>query len=126
MVFQAAMILSLLITVTLIVTRKDSFGTSLFLDILALVVRVEHLLRILHTSLDGLNMAGCIVWNDAFGWGYIIAMILRASESAVTSASVALTAVCGQMPRADRNRVARDAGIISPVRGMAIRLVSRK
>lgn len=53
-------------------------------------------------------------------------MISRASESVVTSASVALETISGQIPSVDRHKVAKADGIIRPIRGRAMRLVSRK
>ena len=53
-------------------------------------------------------------------------MISRACERAVTSISQALRSISGQIPRADSNRTARAVGMISPVRGIAMRFVSRK
>ena len=60
------------------------------------------------------------------GWAYMSEIIVRASESAVTSISVALISMSGHMPDMCRTSVSKDTGIISPVRGRAIRFVSRK
>lgn len=53
-------------------------------------------------------------------------MTSRAFERAVTSISEALSSISGQIPSEERNIAARAEGIISPVRGMAMRLVRRK
>lgn len=57
---------------------------------------------------------------------YMDDIISRASDRAVTSASAALESISGHMPIADRQSTARAIGIISPVRGIAIRFVRRK
>ena len=53
-------------------------------------------------------------------------MMLRASERAVTSHSVALSSIMGYQPRHDDASVTNAAGIIKVTRGIAIRLVSMK
>ena len=63
--------------------------------------------------------------SDA-SWTYMSEIIVRASERAVTSISVALRSMSGHMPHVCRHNVSKDTGIISPVRGRAIRFVNRK
>ena len=53
-------------------------------------------------------------------------MILRASERAVTSHSVALSIIVGHHPMHDSARVSNAAGIIIEVSGMAIMFVRMK
>ena len=57
---------------------------------------------------------------------YIVEITPNESDSAVTSNSVALNSMSGQMPSSVVARVSRAAGIRSPVSGSAIRLVSMK
>ena len=52
--------------------------------------------------------------------------MLRASERAVTSHSVALSSIMGCQPRHDDAMVSNAAGIIIEVSGMAIMLVRMK
>ena len=44
----------------------------------------------------------------------------------MTSISQALDIIAGQMPQADSPKVSSETGMISPVSGKAMRLVSRK
>ena len=57
---------------------------------------------------------------------YIAAMTSRALVREVMENSVALMRRAGQMPKAFRVTVARERGMMSPVRGRAIRFVRRK
>lgn len=57
---------------------------------------------------------------------YMTDMTSRASESAVTSNSVVLESMSGQMPSVDRHRTAKAKGMMRPVSGKAMRLVRRK
>ena len=57
---------------------------------------------------------------------YIVEITPNESDSAVTSNSVALNSMSGQIPSSVVARVSRAAGISSPVSGSAIRLVSMK
>ena len=50
----------------------------------------------------------------------------RASERTVTSVSVALKSISGQMPSMLRQSVSKADGIRIPVKGSAIRFVRRK
>lgn len=62
----------------------------------------------------------------AVGRTYIDDIISRASDRAVTSASVALVSISGHHPTAVSRVTATAAGIMNPVNGRAIRLVRRK
>ena len=57
---------------------------------------------------------------------YIDDIISRASDSAVTSTSVALGTISGQIPHKSRPVVSSADGMIRPISGSAIRLVRRK
>ena len=57
---------------------------------------------------------------------YIVDITFRAAERADTSISVALISISGQHPSSDVSRVIKADGIMSPVRGSAIRFVSMK
>lgn len=59
-------------------------------------------------------------------FSYISEIILRASERTVTSASVALKSISGQTSSVLRHSVSKANGIRIPVKGNAIRFVSRK
>ena len=57
---------------------------------------------------------------------YINEIISRASDNAVTSISDALYSIGGHIPKASRQIVSNEDGIISPVSGSAIRFVMMK
>ena len=57
---------------------------------------------------------------------YIEEMTAREPERMLTSVSVVVSRISGQMPKMSRHNVSSADGMMSPVRGIAIRFVRRK
>lgn len=72
-------------------------------------------------SVRGVQKALCSKICD-----HICDMISKASESKVIIHSVNLSRIGGSQPRHDRASVARDIGIVTVTKGIAIMLVSMK